>query len=225
MVSDTLATTAGVVVGRFAQNFSAIKMEKGSSPADAKAKAGKPLYIGIGTAVPVVLGLLLKKLAKQDRIGNGLIVGGLTFAVHELARQFVFSKAPESSPLYALGEDLDGEIGAVAQGDDGTEWALVPGRGWHRIDDGAPVALSPARAQRRVVRALGGLETRDSLGGVELRDSLGELSGVELRDALGDEGPYVGADWDSLSAVELRDALGVADDHFMGAPYGYSDEG
>jgi len=227
MVSDTAATTAGVLAARFAQNFSAMKLEKGAAtPADAKAKAGKPLYIAIGAAVPVAIGLALKKLTKQDRIGNGFIVGGLTFAVHELARQFVFSKAPESSPFYALGED--GELGQVAQGEDGTEWALVPGRGWHRIDDLAPRAL-PARAQRRVGRTLDGLEVRDSLGGVELRDSLGELepgvSGVELRDALGEEGPYVGADWDTLGGVELRDSLGAADDYTMGAPYGYGDEG
>ncbi len=213
MVSDTLATTAGVVAGRFAQNFSAIKLEKGKSPADAKAQAGKPLYIGIGTAVPIALGLLLKKLAKQDRIGNGLIVGGLTFAVHELARQFVFSKASESSPLYALGEDL-GELGAVAQGDDGTEWAYVAGRGWHQINE-APPMLSAGRVQRRLVRAFDGLE------GLEVRDTLGA---VELRDTLGEEAQYVGADWDSMSGVELRDALG-SEDAFMGAPYGYGDEG
>ena len=233
MVSDTVATTAGVLAARFAQNFSAMKMEKGAAtPADAKAKAGKPLYIAIGTALPVAVGLLLKKFGKQDRIGNGLIVGGLTFGVHELARRHVFAKAPETSPLYALGEDLDGELGQVAQGEDGTEWAHVPGRGWHRIDETAPLALpAPARVQRRVHGALSGVELRDALGGVELRDSLGELepgvSGVELRDALGDEGTYVGADWDSISGVELRDSLGAADDYYqgVGAPYGYGDEG
>ncbi len=222
MVSDTLATTAGVVAARFAQNFSAIKLEKGASPADAKAKAGKPLYIGIGTAVPVVLGFALRKLAKQERIGNALIVGGLTFAVAELARQLA-SKAPETSPLYALGDDLEG---AVAQGDDGTEWAYVAGRGWHRIDDGL---LPAARMQRRVRTLegfgadedLGGVELRDTLGGVELRDTLGE---VALRDTLGDEETYVGADWDSISGVELRDTLGTEDD-FVGSPYGYGDEG
>ena len=216
LVSDTLSTTAGVVAGRFAQNFSAIKLEKGKSPADAKAQAGKPLYIGIGTAVPIALGLLLKKLAKQDRIGNGLIVGGLTFAVHELARQFVFSKAPESSPLYALGEEDLGELGAVAQGDDGTEWAYVAGRGWHQIHEATPMLATPmlsaGRVQRRLVRALDGLEVRDTLGAVELRDTLGE------------EAQYVGADWDSMSGVELRDALG-SEDAFLGAPYGYGDEG
>ncbi len=231
MVSDAAATTAGVLAARFAQNTAAMKLEKGAaSRADAKARAGKPLYIALGAAVPVAIGLLVKKLAKQDRIGNGFIVGGLTFAVHELARQYVFSKAPESSPLYALGEDLgDAELGSVAQGEDGTEWAYVPNRGWHRIDT-APLELAAPRVQRRVTRTLDGLAVRDTLGadeslsGVELRDALG---GVELRDALGEEGPYVGADWDSIGGVELRDALGAADDGYpgLGAPYGYGDEG
>jgi hypothetical protein len=242
LVFDTAATAAGVLAARFAQNFSAMKMEKGAAtPADAKAKAGKPLYIAIGTALPVAVGLLLKKFGKQDRIGNGLIVGGLTFGVHELARRHVFAKAPETSPLYALGEDLDGELGQVAQGEDGTEWAHVPGRGWHRIDETAPLQLPSGRVRRRVMHAgalsgvelrdaLGGVELRDALGGVELRDSLGELepgvSGVELRDSLGDEGPYVGSDWDTMGGVELRDSLGAADDYQgMGAPYGYGDEG
>jgi hypothetical protein len=198
LISDTVATTGGVLVGRFAQNFSAMRLEKGKSPAEAKAQAGKPLYVAIGTVVPVALGLALRKFAKQPRLGNALMVGGLTFGVHELARQFVFSKAPEGSPLYALGDDA--ELGQVAQGEDGTEWAYVNGRGWHRIDEQR--ALPPRR--------LSGLAVRDDLG----QDDEGEdMSGLAVRDDLG-------------SFENPRDDFGSTDEwggSDLQGPYSYGD--
>lgn len=217
LLSDAAFTTVGVLAARFAQNLAAMKLEQKAtgSPTAGKASAGKPLYIAIGTAVPLALGLATKKLAKKERIGNNLLVGAVTFGVHELARQFVFSKAPETSPLYALGEDL----GELAQGEDGTEWARVPGRGWYRLapegqlSDGEelegyeprselgflPPMVALKRRRRRkgkpalqslldLVRATGArLGEDEDLSGYEPRSDLGEdeLEGYEPRSDLG----------------------------------------
>lgn len=200
---DAAIATLGATVGRFAQNFAALKLEKDPAAADRKAKAGKPLYLAIGTAAPVVIGVATALLAKQKRIGGALIVGGVVHGLSEVLRRYVFAKAAEDSPLYALGEDVS-ELGAIAQTEDGSEWAYIPDRGWHRIDDGR---------SRRMLSGLGAVELRDSLGAVELRDQLGG-------------GGYVGSEWDSLGdlgAIELRD--GLSGDEDLGAyPYGY-DEG
>ena len=174
MLIGTLATTGGVLAARFAQNFSAMKLEKGKSPADAKAQAGKPLYIGIGALVPTALGFALAKFAKQPKIGNALMMGGLAFGIGELARQFVFSKAKPESPLFALGED---NLGAeLSQGEDGTEWVNLPGRGYHQIVN---AEAFPKRRQRAITRGeLSGIAARDDLGGISARDDLGDDDGV-----------------------------------------------
>ncbi len=217
MLIGTLATTGGVLAARFAQNFSAMKLEKGKSPADAKAQAGKPLYIGIGALVPTALGFALAKFAKQPKIGNALMMGGLAFGIGELARQFVFSKAKPESPLFALGED---NLGAeLSQGEDGTEWVNLPGRGYHQIVN---AEAFPKRRQRAITRGeLSGIAARDDLGGISARDDLGgiaardDLGGISARDDLGDD-DGVGSYSDPGRDFAGGDEYGMGDDAELG---------
>lgn len=181
------ATAAGALSARYVQNLAAIKLAKDASgqritdPAQAKAQAGKPLYVAIGAAAPVAIGAALKYGAKQHAIGNGLIQGGLAHAAVQLAGR-VTAKAEPGSALYPLaGLDDDGEMLGqlqIAAAADGTKWFQHPTKGWLRYFE--PHEMAQLR----------GLEARDQLGADDLEgftDPAQDFAGLEARDQLGED--------------------------------------
>ncbi len=225
------ATAAGAVSARYVQNFAAMKLAKDASgqkitdPAKAKAQAGKPLYVAIGAAAPVAIGVALKYGAKQHALGNGLIQGGLAHAASQIAGR-VAATAEPGSALYPLAGALDGEgemLGQLrlAAASDGTKWFQHPQKGWCRYFEARELAQLPAHgvsggddlgSYADPGRDFAGLDTRDQLGADDdlgsYADPARDFAGLDTRDQLGS---YADPGRD-FAGLDTRDQLGADED-------------